>query len=664
MPHHHERDRGRRAVRPTTIACTGLLLAGAVWATQGARGIGEPAVGVKSEASARSLFSGVFAESAASTRHACSFAPGTRMAYDVVSDTRIEVDFGRLSDDVDAGGQVQLKATPAQARQTERSWHIDLVALAGEDDGASVLAARIEDRGTVITGDAAPGVAPPAALSDTFLIRVDARCAIREFGWRADGDLAAARDQQQLAAGLGFWAPSDPGRAASYAGTGFDSTGRYTAKYHHEDGRVTGEALSFVLADGVASGMTVGVEIVASTIEIALSEDAWFESLSDTRELEFSVGERAFGTQARTITARRAEAGSFAPRIDPGDAGWRWGVLSNMLHDSSQDFDAKLRDLPLADAMARYRELLAGGQLGDYGGLLRGWLRANPERTGELVALLRAGEFDGQQHARAGVFWALGAANTEQARTALVGVIREWPETRHQISAAQALAMVERPTPEMVEAMVESAGREGLHAVERGSMVLAVGTLAGTNATRSPEVAAAARAEIRGWLSGSRDEQQLGHALQAAGNAGHDELAADIRPFFAHESATIRRQATHALRNMSPEQAYPSLEKMLADDDRTVRTSALATAADISRRSERAPTAAMVELAAGSLDGALQAEEHAAVALLGEAARRGDARADELLRAHVKARVAGPEQDPQQLAVLARSTPGHWRAAP
>ncbi len=59
------------------------------------------------------------------------------MAYDVVSDTRIEVDFGRLSDDVDAGGQVQLKATPAQARQTARSWHIDRVALAGEDDGAS-----------------------------------------------------------------------------------------------------------------------------------------------------------------------------------------------------------------------------------------------------------------------------------------------------------------------------------------------------------------------------------------------------------------------------------------------------------------------------------------------------------------------------------------------
>jgi len=645
------------------IACTGVLLAGAVWAVQGAREAVESSAGAKAETGARPLLAGVFTgSSAAATRRPCAFEPGARMAYDVVSDTRIEVDVSRLSDDVDAGGQVQVKATPAQARQVERRWHIDLVAVAVEGD-ASVLAARIDDRGARTIGSDASGTAPSPALADTFLIRVDDRCAIREFGWRGDGDLAAARDQQQLAAGLGFWAPSDASRAASYAGTGFDATGRYTAKYHHEAGKLTGEVLSFALGDGIASGMAVGVEILASTLEIELSEGAWFESLNDARELEFTVGGRGFGSQARTITARRARFGTFAPVVALGDGGWRWGVLSNMPQDSSRDFDPELRDLPLADALARYRELAVDGQLGDYGGLLRGWLRANPERTDDLVALLRAGEFDGQQVARAGVFWALGSAGTEQARAALVGVVREWPETRHQISAAQALAMVERPTTEMVAVMVESAGREGLHAVERGSMVLAVGTLASTSATRSPEVAAAARAEIRGWLTGTGDEEQLGHALQAAGNAGHDELAAAVRPYFEHESPAIRRQATHALRNMSPEQAYPSLEKMLADDDRAVRTSALETAASISRRSEQAPTAAMVDLAAASLDAAQQAEEHAAVSLLGEAARRGDAQADALLRAHVQSRIADPEQDPQQLALLARSTPGHWRAA-
>lgn len=659
MPHDNHRNSG--PVRPLTIAFTGVLVAGAVWALQGARETNQPVLDAAHEGDGPARFGGRFDASRAATGRPCAFDRGARMAYDVVSETSVAVDLSRLSEDVDAGGQVEVKASPAEARQVERRWHIDLVALAAEDDGASVLAARIEDRGARMIGGEAP--APSAALAETFLIRVDPRCAIREFGWRADGDLAAAREQQQLAASLGFWAPADAGRAASYTGTGFDATGRYTAKYRHEDGRLTGEALSFALGAGQARGVPIAVEILASSIEITLSEGAWFETLTDARELEFKVGERSFGAQARATRARRVAAGGFAPAVAVDDGGWIWGVLENMPRDSSQEFDPALRELPLADALARYRELAAGGDLGAYGGLLRDWLRANPGRTGELVALLRAGEFDGQQLARAGVFWALGAANTGPATAALVGVVREWPEPRHRISAAQALAMVERPTTEMVAVVVESAGREGLHPVERGAMVLAVGTLADASATRSPEVAAAARAEIRGWLRGPGDEQQLGHALQAAGNAGHDELAGAIRPHLDHDSATIRRQATHALRNLSPEQAYPSLEKMLADDDRAVRTSALATATTIARRSEQAPTAAMIGLAADSLDGAPQAEEHAAVALLGEAARRGDAEADALLREHVRARIADPEQDPQQLATLARSTPGRWRAA-
>ncbi|WAS97387.1 HEAT repeat domain-containing protein [Nannocystis punicea] len=658
MPLHDDRPPRRLALRTVT---TLALVAGAAWAVQGVTRTLAPSSDDARALPGPQFGAALLGRLADEPRPPCRFAAGTRMAYDVVGETRVEIDFARVSDGVDAGANAQVEASPPEAHHVERRWHLDLLALA-EEDGAGVLAARIADRGARVIGGEAPAAGSSPALSDIFLIRVDERCAIREFGWRSAGDLDAAREQQLLAGGLGFWAPADPTRAASYVGTNFDATGRYAARYHYEDGRLAGEAVSFSLGQAVARGATVGVEILGSEIAVELADDVWFASLSSQRELSFTLAGRSFGTHFRATRAQRAEPVPFAPQIDLADGGWSWGVLPARPRDASADFAEELRDLPLADALARYRERVAGGKLGEYGGLLRDWLRANPGRTGDVLALLRNGEFAGEQVARAGLFWALGAANTAEARAALVGVLREWPDTAHQIAAAQALAMVERPTAEMIEVVAQSAGRDDLHAVERGAMALALGALAQRSEAHSPEIAAQARAEIRGWLRGTADEAQLGHALLAAGNAGHEELAADIRPYLDHDSATLRRHATHALRNMSPETAYPRLEERLGDADRTVRTSALETAATLARRTDQAPSAAMIDLAGARLTHSHQAEERAAVSLLGEAARRGDARADALLRGHLEAQLADPVRDPQRLATLARNTPARWQA--
>ncbi|WP_434416790.1 HEAT repeat domain-containing protein [Nannocystis pusilla] len=659
MPLHDERPSRRPALRRVT---TLALVAAAAWALQGARQTLAPAVDAVVTDGLAPVRSGLFGRHGGEVQAPCRFAAGTRMAYDVVGETRVEIDFARVTDGVDAGAHAQVVASPPEAHHVERRWHLDLLALDPEADGASVLAARITDGGARVIGGEPPERATSPALSDIFLIRVDARCAIREFGWRTAGDLDAAREQQLLAAGLGFWAPANPSRAASYVGTSLDDTGRYAAKYRYEDGRLTGEAVSFSLGQGVATGAAVGVEILGSSIAVELADAVWFESLSAERELSFTLAGRSFGTHFRATRAQRAPLAAFTPEVVLADGGWSWGVLAGRPRDASKDFDDALRDLPLADALARYRELVAGGKLGEYGGLLRDWLRANPERTGDVLALLRDGEFSGEQVARAGLFWALGSADTAEARAALVGVLRQWPDPAHQIAAAQALAMVQRPSAEMIEVVARSAGREDLHAVERGAMALALGAIAQRSEAHSPEIAALARAEIRGWLQRRGDDEQLGHALLAAGNAGHEALAADIRPYLDHESPTIRRHATHAMRHLSPETAYPRLEERLGDGDRVVRTSALETAAAIARRTDRAPTAAMIDLAGSRLAGAHVAEERAAVSLLGEAARRGDARADALLREHLRAQLADPERDPQRLATLARSTPARWQA--
>jgi hypothetical protein len=603
-------------------------------------------------------------EAAGTGGQLCAFVPGTRMRYEVVSETMIEIDFSRLSEGVDVadGGQVEVNASPAEAHRIERRWQLDLVAVALDEQG-SVLAARIEDRGVEVKAGEGAGIAPSAALSDTFLIRVDARCGIREFGWRSEGELEAAREQQLLAAGLGFVAPNHTSGASSYGGSNFDATGRYSANYRYEDGRIEGEAVSYALADGVGRGAPIGVDILASKIDVELGAGVWFESLHNERDLEMTFNARVFGSHFSSTKARRAASGEFKPVVDLADGGWSWGVLSGKQRDASLEFDQSLRDMPIVDALARYRELVASGSVSEYGGMLRDWLRANPEHTRELVELLRTGEFGDEQVARSGLFYALGSANTEQAKTALVDILREWPQTRHQVAAAHALSMVEQPTIEMLELVAIAATRQDLHEVERGSMALALGAVANSSEATNPELAAQARGQIRDWLETPSDETQISHALLAAGNAGHDELAADIGIYLDHESPKIRKHAAGALRQMSPEQAYPQLEQALADEDGGVRVSALEAAASVARSRDCVPTETLVELASERLSDAEQLEQRAAISLLGEAAKRGDARADEVLRDHLQAQLVADDRNVAKLAALGRTMPGHWKAS-
>ncbi len=602
-----------------------------------------------------------FGVSAANGR-LCSFVPGTRMAYDVRSRTRVELQPSSLSEGVDLGsGQAQVVASPTINRDIERDWRLELEAIATDSNGSSVLAARIEDRGIRSFEGETPTASP--ALSDTFLIRVDARCGILEYGWRADGDLDAAREQQIMAGGLGFVAPAALGEPSRYAAAGFDETGRYQAKFDYdEDGRIHGEALAFAPTPAAFGGAQLDIELLSSNIEATLAPGLWFESLANERDLELNFFGTKFGTHFRSTTAKRASLGEFAPQVDLDDGGWRWGVLGAGPVSERESFDPALRGVPLDDALARYQELVAGGSVADYGPMLRDWLRANPEATGDLVAILRSGAFDADQAARAGVFYALGAANTDEARGALIGMIDSTSdEIRDQISAARALTLVDAPTQEMVDLLADASARDGYHEIERGSMALALGTFAARSETHDPAVAAAARAEIRGWLDApSDDEAALGHSLLAAGNAGHDELASSVTPYLEHENPTIRSQAAHAMRKMSPQTAYPALEASLLDEDRVVRTAAFESAASVAREHDSVPSQALTSLAGEALASESQAERGAAIGLLREAAKRGDNAANELLEASLREQLVGA-RDPQQLALLGQSVAGTWR---
>ncbi|MCA9711577.1 MAG: HEAT repeat domain-containing protein, partial [Myxococcales bacterium] len=373
------------------------------------------------------------------------------------------------------------------------------------------------------------------------------------------------------------------------------------------------------------------------------------------------------GTMHGWVDAARAEPSPWQPRVQPSDGSWSWGLLLDAPAGEALDapVEAALVGLAPPEAVERYLALVHGRRTtAEYAGLLREWLRANPAGAEALVAMLEAGRFDDEPLARSALYYALATADTPQATAALVGLV-DGEDTRlaHRVSAAQALAKLEHPPAEVVEVLAAQATRTDVHPVARGSLTMALGTLAHELDGRAPELAAQARARIEGWLEAPTDDDALSSALLAAGNAGHDALADAIAPYLRHEQPRIRQKAAHALRQMSPQEAFPRLERGLDDAEPSVRVEVLASAAEVSRSHGVPPPPAMIDAAADGLGQAHErSEERALIALLGEAARRGSDDARGALRAQLAQELARDDRDPARLRALGAHADTHWQA--
>ena len=130
-----------------------------------------------------------------------------------------------------------------------------------------------------------------------------------------------------------------------------------------------------------------------------------------------------------------------------------------------------------------------------------------------------------------------------------------------------------------------------------------------------------------------------------------------------HEQPRIRQKAAHALRQMSPQEAFPRLERGLDDAEPSVRVEVLASAAEVSRSHGVPPPPAMIDAAADGLGQAHErSEERALIALLGEAARRGSDDARGALRAQLAQELARDDRDPARLRALGAHADTHWQA--
>lgn len=611
-----------------------------------------------------SIFGGPSRRSANSASGPCSFASGVRMAYDVRTSSQKRLDMSPLMGAVQLNGTSQKPQAQAVDQKGSRQWHLDLEAIAGSPDGSTVLAAHIEggalERPGASTVDAGPG------LADTFLVRVGPRCDVREFGWRTDGDLGTAKTQQQLVAGLSWLAPRE--RASAWNGALLDALGRYHASFAREDDRVRGRIVEFDETFGSsqsAAGAQADFEVLESAVEIEPLDGHWFQSLSSAHSLQMTMRGTPVGNVDYSVVAQRAEPSDWAPEVSASDEGWSWGLLLGRPSGTKDRtmIDSRLAGVAPGEAVQQYLAMVHDRRsLTESVGMLTEWLRANPEGAADLVDLLRQGAFDGTNNGRPGLFLALGRAQTPQAARALVGIL-EGPSDamRHKISASLALSSIESPTEAMVDAVVAVVEQADISPEARGSLQMTLGAFANRNAERSPELAAKAREQISGWLSEPSDDKELASSLLAAGNTADDAMVPAIAPYLEHDDPEIRERASHAMRHMSPEEAYPRLEERMSDQSMGVRASAIETLTRVSRKNRVAPPESAVNAAIAQLDTGVAHERDALLGLLGAASDQGNAEAAAVLRQKYEAELNGG-RNAKRLQSLGRHTRTRWVA--
>lgn len=582
----------------------------------------------------------------------CRFAPGVRLAFEVEDRTTVALDLRPVLARIQPAARARLGATPAQTLDVQRRWRLDLEAVGGDAAG-TVFAARIEQQAAQDATGAA--LSAPADLDRAFLVRVGGDCAVEDFARHATADVAGARRQQAMLAGLGFHLPAGGARIA----TGFDVTGRYRARYTATRAGVDGRILGYDALFGGPDEARLGRGAIR--VERA---GGWFDRLTLDAALTYTVEDVEVGTQTKRLDARAVAPSTWQAAVDPADGAWRWGLLLDTPDVTDRAAPrADLADVPVGQMVDRIRGLMASGiGVADYAALLEAWLIANPAAAGEIAQRLRAGAFADQARLRAALFFALGAANTAEARAALHGLFADAALGRGmRVQAALALSRT-HPVPagfaHALDALVED---ETLDAFGRGSMALALGALAKHQAAHDPAVAAEARAAIGDWLAAPRDAEHLAHALQAAGNAG--DMAEAVAPWLADSREEVRATAARALRSSADEATLALIEARLAEETSgAVRRQLLGAALAIGRADGPLPASLRAAVVEGLPARGHGGEFAASVQLLGVAARTGDAEAEATLQRLLAAEMRAERRDPDRIAALGRQTGTRWRA--
>lgn len=473
------------------------------------------------------------APAAAPGRVGCAFVPGQRFDVALAVQAAVELSAGPAPM---PRGTVLAEALSTTARLEVLEADATRAVLVGELAQVQVT-----------------GATPAQAYAGPFLLEVDRDCEVARYARHQATPPADARLQQAALWELGWrW-----------------TKGPEALTRHNARGSFVAHATTAPRGDGVLAQRRLEsygqlwlggqVQRVVGFSSVEAGPSGWFDTLATDETLASSQG-----TTRSRVRATVTSAAGQLDGVDRDQAHYVWGDWLPKLLARRQAMPVTPGDRALRaqvqgrtateavqaaqDAFTKEQNLAASWPP------LRAFLEARPEKTGEVVAELKAGRVteDGLNP----FFIALGNARTPEAKDALLGLMRDGkaPPT---VRARAMFGLVDRADVGVDLARELRASSQALESNPTGSKrfvaaesLLALSTMAGLH--EDVEVRGEALDALRAHLRAGADPRSQGTALRALANLGDAALLAEAAPFTASPDEGVRRAATKVVRRMAP----------------------------------------------------------------------------------------------------------------
>jgi hypothetical protein len=353
-------------------------------------------------------------------RDGCAFSANTRVAFNLRFRAKSEI-------------TAQLLGQPGGdpvSTESEQRMRMEVVAVEPTNptqvEPSAVLLAQFVDPHATGTGRL------PDALSEPFLLRIDAHCALTGFARARSVSRFDGRVQQAFAYELNtFWSPSDVharsidnaiGRArmdvTPYVKDSHRTIVQTVTRYDELWRGKNEAALNFDLAPK------------HSETTVRMGDGPWFENLDKAERLEGPAGNSANYADAHRVEPNVAalDAAGYAK-----GKGFIWENLLPMRIPAPRLDDVTALDLRQREAVRHYtpervkdrfmQRFASGAGIQQVWPELTHYLEARPEETETLVNMMKKDEIS--TDASPAFYIALGRARTPEAKAALLDIMRD-----------------------------------------------------------------------------------------------------------------------------------------------------------------------------------------------------------------------------------------------
>ncbi len=605
-------------------------------------------------------------------RRECVFSPGQRLGFDVTTQAESTLDLGALLSGNLATSSMQIQADPAKRVSIEASWHLDVQAVENRPDGSTVLAARIEKGPATAAGM----TLRPNEGGDTtpvFLVRLGRNCAVLEFARKDGVDLQGARSQQALVIGLQWQYPTtdEPGR---YEVAERDSAGTLRARYALTERDAETIVLRRILryerlfSTTTTGGREASLQASGTGLWVRPGAGPWFEALESNQSAELRIDKHSIGRASTRTVAKAGSPGTAELSVDPKARDWIWGDLFDLRFPKSDETPADvlfgMKGLTFDDALAEYIRLVQdpNKEFLDYVNFLRDWVRAHPEGVAAILQAIRDDRFP-QEFGESAVFFALAKADTPEARSGLLAMMKDagygsLNQTRAALALSDGKTLPDGYLEDLMRMSRGSGAGDDAEKTDVVSMTPVLGAVARTQAQLNPQAAEAAKTELLSRLGSETEPWRVESVLTGVGNIGGDAPLDAVRPFLGHADPAVRIAAASALREVSPAKAAALFEPTLtAETDPRVRAQFVHTYWAQAFHAQTSPPPEVLQAAIAALAG--ESDPNVVielVKLLGAAAEQGDAGSQAALAARLQAEMAQPRRNFELLQLLGRFT--------